>query len=54
MIMLWNRKEVYNGFDIGQLARVRDTLWHCSLPLLFKFLWIRRYTIAQLHITHLS
>ncbi len=26
MIMLWNRKEVFAGFDIGQLARVRDTL----------------------------
>ena len=26
MITLWNRKEVFAGFDIGQLARVRDTL----------------------------
>lgn len=26
MITFWNRKEVFAGFDIGGLARVRDTL----------------------------
>lgn len=26
MIMFWNRKEVFAGFDLGHLARVRDTL----------------------------
>ena len=26
MITFWNRKEVFVGYDIGQLARVRDTL----------------------------
>ena len=26
MIAFWNRKEVFAGFDIGELSRVRDTL----------------------------
>jgi len=26
MIAFWNRREVFMGFDIGDLAQVRDTL----------------------------
>ncbi len=39
MIMLWNRKEVYNGFDIGQLARVRDTLSAANIRYIYKTVW---------------
>ena len=32
MISLWNRREVYMGFDIEQLAHVRNALTDASIP----------------------
>ncbi len=32
MISIWNRREVYMGFDIDQLAEVRRTLTDAGIP----------------------
>ena len=32
MISIWNRREVYMGFDIDQLSHVRKTLTDAGIP----------------------
>ena len=32
MISIWNRREVYMGFDIDQLSHVRKTLTDADIP----------------------
>ena len=36
MIMFWNRKEVFAGYDIGLLARVRDTLSAAGIRYIYR------------------
>ena len=36
MITFWNRREVFVGFDIGQLARVRDTLSAAGIRYIYR------------------
>ena len=39
MIAFWNRKEVFAGFDLGHLARVRDTLAAAGIRYFYKAVW---------------
>ena len=36
MITFWNRKEVFAGYDIGHLARVRDTLSAAGMRYIYR------------------